>query len=72
MLSIAVPKNPIVTDVIEGSTGGPRGLCQSAVVYNFELQTPFLSIICRLVRLLMQVIESNNSAPGVPNGAVPS
>lgn len=32
MLSVADPSNPIATDVIDGATGGPRGLCQRAVV----------------------------------------
>lgn len=30
--SVAVPCNPIATDVIEGATGGPRGLCHRDVV----------------------------------------
>ena len=30
--SVAVPSTPITTDVIEGATGGPRGLCHSDVV----------------------------------------
>ena len=32
MLSVAVPSTPITTDVIEGATGGPTGLCHRAVV----------------------------------------
>jgi len=32
MLSVTVPSTPIAMDVIDGATGGPRGLCQSNVV----------------------------------------
>jgi hypothetical protein len=32
MFRIAVPSNSITTDVIEGATGGPTGLCHRAVV----------------------------------------
>ena len=71
MLSVAVPSNSIAMDIMEGSVGGPRVLCQRAVVYIFELQAPLVRIICTLVFLLMQVLESNNSEPGVPDGAVP-
>lgn len=71
MFSVAVPSNSIVMDVIEGSAGGPRGLCQRAVVNIFELQAPLVRIICTLDLLLRQVLESNNSEPGVPNGAAP-
>ena len=59
MLSVAVPCNPIATDVIEGATGGPRGLCHSDVVWVFELQAERVRIICRLELLLTQVLRSN-------------
>ena len=61
MLSVAVPSNPMETDVIDGATGGPRGLCQRTVVYIFELQAPIVRMICTLDLLLRQVLESNNS-----------
>lgn len=32
MFRVAVPSNPIATDVIDGATGGPTGLCHSAVL----------------------------------------
>jgi hypothetical protein len=32
MFSVAVPSNSVSIDVIEGSAGGPRGLCHRAVV----------------------------------------
>ena len=43
--SVAVPSIPIATDVIEGATGGPRGLCHSDVVCVFELQAEIVRII---------------------------
>ena len=61
MFSVAVPSNPMATDVINGATGGPSGLCQRAVVYIFELQAPIVRMICTLDLLLRQVLESNNS-----------
>ena len=32
MLSVAVPSNPIETDVIDGATATPRGRCHKDVV----------------------------------------
>ena len=32
MFRVAVPSNSIATEVIDGATGGPTGLCQNAVV----------------------------------------
>lgn len=69
--SVADPSIPIATEVIIGAKGGPRGLCHSDVVCVFELQAEILRIICRLERLLTQVLRSNRSEPGVPDGAAP-
>jgi hypothetical protein len=32
IVTVAVPSNPIATEVIDGATGGPTGLCHNAVV----------------------------------------
>lgn len=32
IVSVAVPNNPIATEVIDGATAGPTGLCHNAVV----------------------------------------
>lgn len=69
--SVAVPSIPIATDVIVGATGGPRGLCHRDVVCVFELQAERVRIICRFELLLTQVLSSNRSEPGVPDGAAP-
>ena len=69
--SVAVPSIPIATDVIVGATGGPRGLCHRDVVWVFELQAERVRIICRLDLLLIQVLRSRNSEPGVPDGELP-
>ena len=69
--SVAVPSIPITTDVIMGATGSPKGLCHSDVVCVFELQEELKRSICRLELLLIQVLRSRNSEPGVPDGAVP-
>ena len=55
MLSVAVPSNPITTDVIDGATGGPSGLCHKAVAVVIELQVNRVRIICSPELLLIQV-----------------
>ena len=57
--------------MIEGASGGPRGLCHNAVVYNLGLQALPVRIISLLDLLLIQVLSSNISDPGVPDGAEP-
>ena len=71
MLSVAVPSNPIATDVIEGEAGGPRGLCHKAVVVVIELQVKRVRIICSPELLLIQVARSISLDPGAPEGADP-
>jgi hypothetical protein len=58
MLSVAVPSNPIATDVIDGATDGPRGRCHKAVVVVLELQAERVRIICSAELLLMQVVRA--------------
>lgn len=71
MLSVAVPSNPITTDVIDGATDGPSGLCHKAVVVVIELQVKRVRIICSPELLLIQVARSISFDPGVPDGADP-
>ena len=71
MLSVAVPSNPIATDVIEGEAGGPRGLCHKAVVVVIELHAARVRMVCIFELLLIQVLISNIVDPGVPDGAEP-
>ena len=71
MFSVAVPDLPTTTDLIDGDAGGPKGLCQLAVVWVFELQAARVRIVCNLELLLTQVCKFNNLDPGVPEGAEP-
>lgn len=71
MLSVAVPSNPIATDVIDGETGGPSGRCHKAVVVVLELQVERVRIMGIKELLLMQVVRSISFDPGVPDGADP-
>ena len=70
-LIVAIPGKSIATDVIEGASGGPRGLSHNAVVYNFGLQALPVLIISIFDLLLIQVLSSTTSDPGVPDGAAP-
>lgn len=71
MLSVAVPSNPIATDVIDGETGGPSGRCHKAIVVVVELHAARVRMVCIFELLLIQVLISNIVDPGVPDGADP-
>lgn len=72
ILRVAVPANPMATDLIDGATGGPSGRCHCVPTCEAKLQELRVRIIWVDEPLLMQVLRFNSCEPGVPAGADPA